>query len=166
MDIAQVFEQISRKRVVLPLATKRARSLGAIGDKDEVAVTIQAIHPRDYLALGETPSWLFDPEERKKIKPEELAQKNAIGIKWLEELFSLGIVGPPLVIEGKPDRSKGEIGMFDILPDRESLIIELLVFSGLIATEDGFGGPFRDADKQSGGKDALGSGAGVPHEAV
>ncbi|MFQ5791107.1 MAG: hypothetical protein ACE5JI_11610 [Acidobacteriota bacterium] len=163
-SLSDIFSEISRKRVVLPVATERARRMNAIQPEEEMAIWIQAIHPIDFMGLGQVPRWMFDTEERKKLLPDEVDARNKQGIAWVSGIFSLGVVEP--IYAEKADRSKGEVGLQDLMPDRDAVIIEILEYSALVpAREDGTG-PFRAVPEQPGGAEGVPDGGEVRDQTV
>lgn len=162
-SLADIFEEIDKKPVALSRATQRARQAGVIGKDAELTVTIRAIAPTDYLALGRIPTWIFDPDEMASIPKDERQAKDKESMTWLAGLFKLAIVDPPFVTEN-PDRSRGEIALKDLMSDRETVINTIMEWSALFTVRDGDGGPFRENTEGPGGTEAVAgrAGDGVP----
>lgn len=135
VGLARIFGKIRTKRVMLPMATHRARLAGEIRADDEIAVTIRPISKRQVIAWGRMPAWFAAPDEVKALTGQEYDQAKEQAEAWLKKLFAAGLEDPAFA-SGEPDPDKGEIGLPDLVLDAEVLIVEIFAFSGFVIPGD------------------------------
>lgn len=135
VGLARIFRQIRTKRVMLPMATHRARLSVAVGEDDEIAVSIRAIPKGQVIEWGPMPDWFGKPNEVKALTGQEHDQAKGQAEAWLRKVFAAGLADP-VFTPGEPDPDKGEIGLEDLIDDAEILILEILGWSGFLIPRD------------------------------